>query len=555
MRLVLVGVMAGMVFGGGRAKADFTFGTPTNLGPPVNSEHSESGPTISPDGLELYFTSDRPIPGFDAWNLWMATRQTQDDDWSEPVPLGPEINSSTYEDDWPQISPDGLELFFSRYGSGMPLDIWVTKRSLPSEPWGPAVNLGPPINTSIHEYPATITADGLELFFSRETASGLPDIYSSKRATRDEPWGEPQKLGSPVNTSASECFSCISADGLFLCFSSHAAHPDRPGNLGGPDIWVTTRPTRDGPWRTPWNPGPPLNTAYPDSIPSISADGRWLYFSDFLWSGTSVRPGGYGSDDLWKAPIIPIVDFNGDGIVDSADMCSMVDYWGTKEQLCDIGPMPWGDGVVDVEDLKVLAEHLFEQVNDPTLIAHWSLDELEGMFAADSVGDNDAVVLGGIEWQPDGGQIDGALKFDGVSGYAITGGVRNPVDGPFSIIAWVNGGAPGQVVVSQQNASNWLAIDAEGCLMTELKCTGRSAGPLYSETVVTDGQWHRIGLVWDGSNIILYVDGVVVAEDRRDGLQGSESGLNIGAGKMQQPGTYFSGLIDDVRIYNRAVSP
>ena len=57
----------------------------------------------------------------------------------------------------------------------------------------------------------------------------------------------------------------------------------------------------------------------------------------------------------------PLVDFNVDGIVDSADMCIMVDHWGTDEPLCDIGPMPWGDGIVDVQDLIVLAEHLFEE--------------------------------------------------------------------------------------------------------------------------------------------------------------------------------------------------
>lgn len=42
-------------------------------------------------------------------------------------------------------------------------------------------------------------------------------------------------------------------------------------------------------------------------------------------------------------------------------MCITVDHWGTDNQLCDIGPMPWGDGVVDVQDLIVLAEHLFEE--------------------------------------------------------------------------------------------------------------------------------------------------------------------------------------------------
>ena len=63
-----------------------------------------------------------------------------------------------------------------------------------------------------------------------------------------------------------------------------------------------------------------------------------------------------------KEAVIPIVDFNGDGIVDAADMCMMVDYWGTDTPLCDIGPMPWGDGIVDVQDLIVLAEHLFDEI-------------------------------------------------------------------------------------------------------------------------------------------------------------------------------------------------
>ena len=90
--------------------------------------------------------------------------------------------------------------------------------------------------------------------------------------------------------------------------------------------------------------------------------------------------------------------------------------------------------------------------------------------------------------------------------------------------------------------------------MTELKCTGRSAGPLYSETVITDGQWHRIGLVWDSSHRTLYVDGIVVAEDTQHGLEGSQMGLYIGTNKAMEPGTYFSGLIDDVRIYNKALT-
>ncbi len=57
---------------------------------------------------------------------------------------------------------------------------------------------------------------------------------------------------------------------------------------------------------------------------------------------------------------VPSPDFNGDGIVDAADMCIMVDHWGEDYPLCDIAPPPFGDDIIDVHDLIVLAEHLFE---------------------------------------------------------------------------------------------------------------------------------------------------------------------------------------------------
>lgn len=363
MRFVFVGFVVAVVLGGGNAKADFTFGEPVNLGPPVNSVYQEWCPSVSPDGLELYFTSDRRIPGLDTENLWVAKRQNQEDSWGEPLPLGPEINSADKEN-YPHISPDGLDLYFGgtrRPGGYGQADIWLSRRSALSAPWEPAVNLGPPVNSSAYDLGASITADGLELFFGRRQGSGL-SLWSAKRATREEPWGEPVSLGAHVNSSGNDCASNISADGLVLCFSSHPAWTVRPSGRGGPDIWVTRRSSRNAPWGPPWNPGPPLSTTYFESNPSISADGRWLYFSDYWWnSQQECRPGGYGSDDLWKAPIVPIVDLNGDGIVDAEDMCIMVDHWGTDNKLCDIGPMPWGDGIVDVQDLIVLAEHLFEQ--------------------------------------------------------------------------------------------------------------------------------------------------------------------------------------------------
>ena len=256
------------------------------------------------------------------------------------------------------------------------------------------------------------------------------------------------------------------------------------------------RPTIDDPWGEPINLGATVNNPGGGADPDISADGLTLYF------GSVDRPGGYGDFDLWKAPIIPVVDLNGDGIVDSADMCIVVDYWGTDEPLCDVGPMPWGDGIVDVQDLKVLADHLFTY---PGAVAYWKLDETEGILAYDSARENDAEVMGEAVWQPTGGVVDGALLLDGVDDCVLTECVRDPSEGQLSVFAWVKGGAPGQAIIAQADkpggravelGSTWLGTDSSnGRLVTGLMDT--VFGPLESETHITDGQWHHICMVYN----------------------------------------------------------
>jgi hypothetical protein len=177
------------------------------------------------------------------------------------------------------------------------------------------------------------------------------------------------------------------------------------------------------------------------------------------------------------------------------------------------------------------------------------------MAVADSAADNNGYALGEPVWQSEGGIVNGAIQLDGIDDYIITGAPLNPGDGSFSVLVWVNGGTTGQVIISQQGAANWLMADVEDNLMTELRSPGRTGKPLQSQTKITDGSWHRIGFVWDGSNRTLYVDGIAVAQDTQDGLGNSEGGLYIGCGKAMEAGTFFSGLIDDVRIYNRVIIP
>jgi len=565
IRLVLVGFVAAIAFGGDSANADYTFGTPTRLEPLLNSDFDiDTTPCISPDGLELYFDSWREgsilkPDGARSEDIWVATRATTEDQWGAPVNLGPPVNS-TYNDWGPSLSADGLEFYFNsvnRPGGYGLYDIWVTIRATISDPWGEPMNLGPTINSWANEVAPCISADGLELFFSSEQSGGYGscDIWVTTRATQDDPWSEPVNLGPEVNGPRGDGFPSISADGLLLFFSSGfpmGVWSPRLGGFGACDLWVTRRANKEEPWGEPVNLGPIVNTANHEFTPSISSDGSILYFSSMM------ADAGWNNMDIWQVEILPIVDFNGDGIVDAADMCIMVDHWGEDYSLCDIGPTPLGDGIVDVQDLIVLTEHLFEDVSDPTLIAHWPLDEAEGMVITDRAGDNDGYALGNPVWQPDGGQVNGALQLDGVDDYVVTGAAPIPEVAAYSVLAWTKGGAPGQVVLSQMGKANWLMADAsDGKLITELvPPAGRTVPPpLVSEFVITDGNWHRIGFVWDGSYRRLYVDGLVVAEDLQDNLDISINGLYLGAGKAMEPGTFWSGLIDDVRIYNRAVRP
>ena len=548
-RLMLFVIVVVFVLGSGRSNADFTFGEPTNLGPPINSSANDGSSCISADGLSLYFVSNRS-GGFGGEDIWVTTRETTDDDWSIPVNLGPPVNSPANEI-YPSISANGLELYFfsTRPGGSGGADLWVTTRETTDEDWGTPVNLGPRINSSANEYDPSISTDGLSLYFASDRPGGLgaEDIWVITRTLISGPWGEPVNLGPVVNSSVLDVHPSISADGLALFFTSA-----RLGGYGSWDLYVTKRLTVSDPWGTPVNLGPTVNTAYGESSPGISPNGLTLHFGDYPLP----RPGGYGNLDIWQAPIIPIVDLNSDGTVDAVDMCIMVDHWGTDNSLCDIGPMPWGDGIVDGEDLKVLAEHLFEEVNDPTLVAHWPLDEAEGMVVADGAGGNDGFALGDPVWLHDGGQVNGALHLDGVDDYVVTGAAPNPEGNSYSVLAWMKGGAPGQVVLSQMGKANWLSTDpSEGTLMTELTASGRNGRSLGSEAVITDGNWHRIAFVWDGSYRRLYVDGVIVAEDAQDSLDISVNSLYFGTGKTMEPSSFWSGLIDDIRIYNRAVHP
>ncbi|MBN2588641.1 MAG: PD40 domain-containing protein [Sedimentisphaerales bacterium] len=512
------------------ANADYTFGMPTV----ITTDHV-TAPSVSTDGLTMYADS-KILGGYGDWDIFVYTRETIYDDWSEPVNIGSTINSSAADGN-PDISADGLTLFFNsrRPGGQGDNDIYMITRTTKDEPWSEPENIGSVINSPYLDAHPSISSDGKSLYFTSDRPGGYGDrdIYVSTRATINDLWSEPVNLGPMVNSSSWDSGPDISNDGLTLFFDS-----DRPGGYGLDDIYVTTRATTEDDWGVPMNLGPIVNDDNYNITSCISADGSVLY-----WFSTNGR--------LREVSVNPVVDLDGNGLFDIDDLVIVIENWDTNEPSCDIAPAPFGNGIVDKKDLEVFMSY-WNQVVD--VAAYYKLDEIEGDIAYNSSGYYcDANVIGDPNWRPEGGMIDGAIELDGIDDFVLTLCYLNPDSGPFSVFAWIKGGMPNQTIISQDTGTNWLSLDPNGCLMTELK--KNRGNNLLSEVVITDGDWHRVGLVWDGTNRYLYVDDEAVAQDTQSALLSSTGSLIIGAGNDLGTGTFFSGMIDDVRIYDRVITP
>lgn len=211
---------------------------PINLGPNVNSEHSEYFPSISADNTFMVFTR----------NVLEEAEQ-----------------------------PNGEKVM------KLNEDFFITQ--FIDNNWTPAVNMGKPVNTKLNEGAQNISADGKWLFYTlcnSPDGFGSCDIYYSIKI--GDEWTYPENAGRNINSGSWDSQPSVSADGKYLFFASN-----RPGGLGGADIYVSTM-GEDGYWQKPENAGTKINTPEDDKSPFIHPDGRTLYFS------SSGLPGMGGSD-------------------------------------------------------------------------------------------------------------------------------------------------------------------------------------------------------------------------------------------------------------------
>jgi Tol biopolymer transport system component len=186
-----------------------------SLGNDVNSFALEGSPDISSDGLTIFFNSDR-AGGQGNRDIWMTTRLSLASQWDKPRNLGPVVNSNSFEG-WPTITADGLSLYYSRGPNDSEGEIVVSQRASLADAWGQPVSLGVSGGT------ADISPDGLKLFFANTGPHGGIDIWAMTRANRNAPFGAPKVLPAPINTSGDDFSPNLSEDGRTFTFYSRGA--------------------------------------------------------------------------------------------------------------------------------------------------------------------------------------------------------------------------------------------------------------------------------------------------------------------------------------------
>jgi hypothetical protein len=192
------------------------------------------------------------------------------------------------------------------------------------------------------------------------------------------------------------------------------------------------------------------------------------------------------------------------------------------------------------------------------LIGYWKFDESSGIIAADSAGgDNDGILYGNPIWQPMGGMLDGALKFDGDDDY-VDCGFFNPSDetGQLSICLWAKwNGLNGRYQCLIAKRDNWNVND----MMWQLEASQISGEAMFeregyagvSGGILTEGDWEHWCVTFDGATAIIYRMGEEV--NRGAFSFGSKTDAQVVLGGSNN-GNLFNGALDDVRIYNSALN-
>jgi Tol biopolymer transport system component len=252
----------------------------------LNTAALEGCPSISRDGLTLYFASNRS-GGYGGLDIYTSTRASTSAPWGEPVNLGSTINTAGNEF-CPTPSRDEHSLMFVSNGQpgrcGAGADIFRAERSATTGEWSTPVDLGCVVNSPADEASPFLCGD--QLYFS-STRSGHSQIYVASVAD-DGAVLDPPALAPGLSSTYNDARPNLRRDCREIIFDS-----DRPGGVGGIDLWTSTRSGANGTWSPPVDLTT-VNSPANDLRASLSWDGTQLIFG-------SNRAGTEGNLDLYIA--------------------------------------------------------------------------------------------------------------------------------------------------------------------------------------------------------------------------------------------------------------
>jgi outer membrane protein OmpA-like peptidoglycan-associated protein/tetratricopeptide (TPR) repeat protein len=247
-----------------------------NLGPAINTADEEYVPVISADESQLYFTSRRPgnaggdVTGLGDYDEDIWYSEMKNGKWTQAKNIGQPINSPRH-DATVNLSVDGQRLFVYRDASATDADI--SEARLFGKMWSEAKKLNTNINTKVWETSASFTPDEKSIYFvsNKPGGRGGKDIYVSRQGSNGD-WGPAENLGPPVNTDMDEDAVFMHPDGktLYFCSNGHMT-------MGGFDIFKTV--FENGKWSEPVNIGYPINTPDNDVSIVLTASGKHGYYA------------------------------------------------------------------------------------------------------------------------------------------------------------------------------------------------------------------------------------------------------------------------------------
>jgi Tol biopolymer transport system component len=225
----------------------------------LNSGSTDVDPSLTADGLQLFFCSNRG-GGFD---IYVSERAAVGDPWPAPSVVG--VVSTANIEINPAISADGRTLYFTRNSN-----IFQATRATPNDAFAAATAITE-LNTGSQQTVGSISPDELTMtFFSNR--QGGNDIFIASRADLLSPWTVVAVPGA-INSNKAEVDSFLSADGLTLYFDS-----DRDGGLTDYKIYVSHRASTSDPFGIPVAVSE-LNVGATNGDSWHTADGSTVYFS------------------------------------------------------------------------------------------------------------------------------------------------------------------------------------------------------------------------------------------------------------------------------------